>query len=85
MAGQLHFYYPLEEGSRFLEESTHSCIFGVAKRNYEIHILFEWRGIYVYYDCSFTFQIYILVVTASLVYQYRHLARIICKMIPDKS
>ena len=48
MAGQLHFYYPLEEGSRFLEESTHSCIFGVAKRNYEIHILFEWRGIYVY-------------------------------------
>ena len=59
MAGQLHFYYPLEEGSRFLEESTHSCIFGVAKRNYEIHILFEWRGIYVYYSCLFSFQIYI--------------------------
>ena len=82
MAGQLHFYYPLEEGSRFLEESTHSCIFGVAKRNYEIHILFEWRGIYVYYSCLFSFQIYR---PTSRIYQYRHVSRIIYKIIPDKS
>ena len=81
MAGQLHFYYPLEEGSRFLEESTHSCILGVAKRNYEIHILFEWRGIYVHYACSFQFQIYR---PTSRIYQYGHVARIICKIIPDK-
>ena len=83
MAGQLHFYYPLEEGSRFLEESTHSCIFGVAKCKYETHILFEQGGINVYYTFQFKYQIYIFV-SKNCIYQYSYVARTIHKIILGK-